>query len=90
AGGMLAVTPDGCFEAVPHEVVAGNPTGAGDAAAAALAVALRDRAPWPAALGEAAALAAAAVAAPAAGEFDPDVLRRHRRATKVRETSCPW
>ncbi|MFB4298802.1 1-phosphofructokinase family hexose kinase [Actinomadura sp. NTSP31] len=90
ADGMLAVTPDGCFEAVPYEVVAGNPTGAGDAAAAALAVALRDRTPWPRALGEAVALSAAAVAAPAAGEFDPDVLRRHRRATKVRETSCPW
>ncbi|MFG1999929.1 1-phosphofructokinase family hexose kinase [Spirillospora sp. NPDC048911] len=90
ADGMIAVTPEGCFEAVPHEVVAGNPTGAGDAAAAALAVALRDRLEWPRALGEAVALSAAAVAAPAAGEFDPDVLRRHRRAPKVRETPCPW
>ncbi|MEU8125389.1 hexose kinase [Spirillospora sp. NPDC049024] len=90
ADGMIAVTPEGCFEAVPSQVVGGNPTGAGDAAAAALAVALRERLPWPRALGEAVALAAAAVAAPAAGEFDPDVLRRQRRAPKVRETPCPW
>ncbi|MES9539630.1 hexose kinase [Actinomadura sp. NPDC000600] len=32
ADGMIAVTPEGCFEAVPSQVVAGNPTGAGDAA----------------------------------------------------------
>ncbi|WP_131758088.1 1-phosphofructokinase family hexose kinase, partial [Actinomadura fibrosa] len=45
AGGLVAVTPEGRFEAVPSETVDGNPTGAGDAAAAALAVALRDRLP---------------------------------------------
>jgi tagatose 6-phosphate kinase len=90
ADGMIAVTPEGCFEATPYEKVTGNPTGAGDAAAAALAIALRDRLPWPRALGEAVALAAAAVAAPAAGEFDPEILRRHRRSPKVRKTPCPW
>jgi len=51
--------------------VLGNPTGAGDAATAALARALADRTPWPQATADAAALAAAAVAAPLAGDYDP-------------------
>ena len=40
AEGMLAVTPDGIWRAAPSERVAGNPTGAGDAAVAALAAGL--------------------------------------------------
>ncbi len=46
-----------------------QPTGAGDAAAAALARGLASASPWPDRVAQAAALGAAAVAAPAAGEF---------------------
>lgn len=55
--------------------VLGNPTGAGDAATAALARALTEGRPWPQATADAAALAAAAVAAPLAGDYDPDLYR---------------
>ncbi|MEY9967082.1 tagatose 6-phosphate kinase [Streptacidiphilus sp. MAP12-16] len=54
---------------VPRQV-RGNPTGAGDAATAALAIALADGLPWPEATADAAALSAAAVAAPLAGDYD--------------------
>ncbi len=37
ADGLIGVTEDGCLRAVPPFAVAGNPTGAGDAAVAALA-----------------------------------------------------
>lgn len=60
--------------------VRGNPTGAGDAATAALAIALADGLPWPEAAADAAALAAAAVAAPLAGDFDPALYRELLRS----------
>ncbi|MFJ3788675.1 1-phosphofructokinase family hexose kinase [Kitasatospora sp. NPDC090091] len=71
--GLLAVTPDGAWHARLPEgrvVRGGNPTGAGDAAVAALAAALADGGPWPQALAEAVALSASAVRAPYAGHFD--------------------
>lgn len=70
--GLLVATPDGTWWArlPPEVVVRGNPTGAGDAVVAALAVALADRTPWPRALPHAVALSAAAVQAPYAGGFD--------------------
>ncbi|MBU2670405.1 hexose kinase [Actinoplanes bogorensis] len=74
--GLLAVTPDGVHESAPHESLAGNPTGAGDACVAALARGLRDRVGWPDLLADAVALSAAAVATPVAGAFDPDVYQR--------------
>jgi tagatose 6-phosphate kinase len=74
--GLLAVTPDGVFEAAPPETVAGNPTGAGDACVAALARGLAARTPWVSLVADAAALSAAAVAAPIAGVFDADAYRR--------------
>ena len=49
--------------------LAGNPTGAGDAATAALAVSLRD--PWSERLALAVATSAAAVLRPVAGDVDP-------------------
>jgi tagatose 6-phosphate kinase len=55
--------------------VQGNPTGAGDAATAALAIALAEGLPWASATADAAALAAAAVAAPLAGDYDPALYR---------------
>lgn len=71
--GLLAVTPDGDFRARMPYQVDGNPTGAGDALVAGLALGLVERAPWPERLARAAALGAAAVAAPVAGDFDRDV-----------------
>ncbi|MEU5594841.1 hexose kinase [Streptomyces sp. NPDC020298] len=73
--GLLAHTPDGVWRARPPAPVAGNPTGAGDAAVAALALGLSTGRPWPERLVEAVALSAAAVAAPLAGDFDPATRR---------------
>ncbi|MFF3006289.1 1-phosphofructokinase family hexose kinase [Kitasatospora sp. NPDC057940] len=83
--GLLAVTPDGSWRArlPPDADVRGNPTGAGDAAVAALAAALADRTPWPAALARAVALSAAAVQAPYAGRFDPQAYRDHLPVVRV-------
>ncbi|MFG1707139.1 1-phosphofructokinase family hexose kinase [Nonomuraea sp. M3C6] len=73
AEGLLAVTGEGTFAARMPYTVLGNPTGAGDSLVAGLALGLVEPAPWPDRLRRAAALGAAAVAAPVAGEFDPDV-----------------
>jgi tagatose 6-phosphate kinase len=78
AAGLLAITEDEVWECAPPVPVEGNPTGAGDACVAALARGLRDHTPWPDLLPDAVALAAAAVATPVAGAFDPDVYRRTR------------
>lgn len=48
--GLYADTPDGRWRAVPPEVVGGNPTGAGDAVVAALALGLVSGWDWPRAL----------------------------------------
>jgi tagatose 6-phosphate kinase len=63
----------------------GNPTGAGDAASAALIAGMLDRTDWPARLADAVALSAAAVAAPQAGSFDPDSYRRLRDQVSVEQ-----
>ena len=67
--GLLADTPGGGWQAVPPAVVAGNATGAGDAAAAGLARGLALGQPWPERLRDAVALGTAAALAPVAGEF---------------------
>jgi tagatose 6-phosphate kinase len=87
-GGLLAVTGDGSWRALPPEVVAGNPIGAGDAAVAALAAGLVDRLPWPERLREAVAVSAAAVLHPVAGGFDPAAYRRIRAAVTVRRVGA--
>ncbi|MFD4632623.1 1-phosphofructokinase family hexose kinase [Streptomyces sp. NPDC058284] len=69
--GLLAVTPDGNWQARPPERVRGNPTGAGDSAVAGLLSGLAEQLPWPDRLARAVALSAATVVAPVAGEFDP-------------------
>jgi tagatose 6-phosphate kinase len=51
-----------------------NPTGAGDAVAAALAAGLEDGRDWPSMLRQAVAWSAAAAAAPLAGDLDPATL----------------
>lgn len=71
ADGLHADTREGCWQAVPPTVVAGNATGAGDAAAAGLAHALALGHPWDERLRHAVALGTAAALAPVAGEFSP-------------------
>ncbi|MED7927611.1 1-phosphofructokinase family hexose kinase [Nonomuraea sp. LP-02] len=73
ADGLLAVTGEGTFRARMPYAVRGNPTGAGDSLVAGLALGLAEATPWPDRLRRAAALGAAAVAAPVAGDFDRDV-----------------
>ncbi|WP_049562380.1 1-phosphofructokinase family hexose kinase [Nonomuraea sp. SBT364] len=73
ADGLLAVTAEGVLRARMPYKVDGNPTGAGDALVAGLALGLVERSPWHDRLRRAAALGAAAVAAPLAGDFDRDV-----------------
>ncbi|SMC97087.1 1-phosphofructokinase family hexose kinase [Lentzea albidocapillata] len=74
--GMTAHTADGVWSAAPPEVITGNPTGAGDAAVAALVAGWH--LPWPERLAEAVALSAAAVRAPLAGDFDRAFYDQHR------------
>jgi tagatose 6-phosphate kinase len=78
ADGLLAVTAEGLWRAAPGEPVAGNPTGAGDAAVAALTAGIVEGRSWPERLADAVALSAAAVGAPVAGSFDEAIYRRDR------------
>jgi tagatose 6-phosphate kinase len=82
ADGLIASTVEGDWRAVAG-VVTGNPTGAGDACAAALAEGLLAGRAWPDRLARAAAVAAAAVAAPVAGTVDPAEVHRWRDTVVV-------
>ena len=84
AAGMLAVDGAECWRAEAPERLVGNPTGAGDAAAAAIARGLDSAAGWPQILADATALSAAAVMAPVAGEVDLASYERWRRLVDVR------
>jgi len=76
AAGMTAFTPEGSWRAAPPTRIVGNPTGSGDAAAAALIAGAVAGAPWPDRLRDAVALSAAAVLQPTAGSVDMrDYLR---------------
>ncbi|MFE7797185.1 1-phosphofructokinase family hexose kinase [Nocardia sp. NPDC057440] len=72
ADGMIAITEAGSWYASLPEPMSGNPTGAGDSAAAAVISALTESTEpdWPAILVDAVATAAAAVLIPVAGEID--------------------
>ena len=83
AEGLVAVTAEGWWRARPAQAAAGNPTGAGDAGVAALALGLARGWTWPERLVEAVALSAAAVSAPLAGSFDDDAYRRQRAGAMV-------
>jgi tagatose 6-phosphate kinase len=83
--GAVAVTPTGAWLAHAARVVDGNPTGAGDAAAAALAMHLADKVDWPAALADAVATSAACVLRPVAGEIDLQARARWRDTITVEE-----
>lgn len=84
AAGMLAVSEHETLEARPPERLEGNPTGAGDAATAALAAGLKRGKAWPELLADAVALAGAAVLHPLAGSFDATAYREMRKRVKVR------
>jgi tagatose 6-phosphate kinase len=91
ADGILLLAADGAWHAAlpPGSVTGGNPTGAGDAAVAALARGIGAGTPWPELLADAVALSAAAVLHPLAGGFDPDAHARFRRLAVVREIPAP-
>jgi tagatose 6-phosphate kinase len=83
--GALLSTPDGVWHAAPPEVVAGNPTGAGDAFTAAMARGLAAGEQWPVILQDAVALSAAAVRAPVAGMIDEQAYQEFRKLVTVQE-----
>lgn len=87
--GLLAVTGEGSWHA-RAEPVTGNPTGAGDAAAAALADGLVAGTPWADRVRHAAALGAATVAAQVAGEYAQADYERALASVRVTswEQSC--
>lgn len=98
AQGIVVVAGRGpqvrAWQAAPVEVVQGNPTGAGDAAVAAFALALRRVAQGaslevvlPVELGRAVALSAAAVLAPVAGVVDLPAYERFLKDVKVEEVN---
>lgn len=85
ADGVLLVTATDHWQARPTETLSGNPTGAGDAAVAALAAALADGARGPALssrLAEVVALSGAAVLRPTAGAVD--LAAYHRMLPMIR------
>jgi tagatose 6-phosphate kinase len=85
AGGLLAVTGGGVWQAVHPGAVAANPTGAGDAVVAGLTHRLVLGHPWAERLRHAVALGSAAAAAPVAGEFSqPDYEQALGEVTVVR------
>ncbi|MFG3254433.1 1-phosphofructokinase family hexose kinase [Streptomyces sp. NPDC048172] len=89
ADGMLLVTPDGLWHADPVERLAGNPTGAGDSAVAALLSGLAEGLSWRDMLARAVALSAATVRAPVAGEFDADTYARLLPLVRISEPEEP-
>ncbi len=84
ATGMVAVNEHEVLEARPPEALHGNPTGAGDAATAALAAGLKRGEAWPELLADAVALAGAAVLHPLAGSFDAAAYQDMRVRVYVR------
>ncbi len=88
ADGMSWHRADGpALRAGLTEVLAGNPTGAGDACVAALAAGLAAGAPPADTLRDAVAWSAAAVLQPVAGVVDPDDVARLRAQILLEETS---
>jgi tagatose 6-phosphate kinase len=81
--GLTALTAEGRWTARPPRIDGGNPTGAGDASVAALALGLADASGWPEMLADAAALSAATVLTDRAGVFDAEAYQRFRRRTEV-------
>jgi tagatose 6-phosphate kinase len=80
--GLVAVTGAGVWRAA-GPAVTGNPTGAGDALHAALARGAVRGQDWPDRLRDGVAVSAAAVAAPVAGEVDPELAGRLRGSVRL-------
>jgi tagatose 6-phosphate kinase len=76
ADGVLAVTDEGVWQAVPPGRVGVNATGAGDAVVAGLAWRMVARDAWPERLRHAVALGSAAAGAAVAGELSHDEYER--------------
>ncbi|GAJ81205.1 putative sugar kinase [Nocardia brasiliensis NBRC 14402] len=91
ADGMVAVTAEGAWFAALPEPLAGNPTGAGDSATAAVIAALTaDEVPdWPTILTDAVATSAAAVVIPVAGEIDRCLRTRIAPTVRVTRLDLP-
>jgi tagatose 6-phosphate kinase len=91
--GLVAADGRHGWTARPPRQITGNPTGAGDALTAGLALGLSRGLPFPAVLTDALALAAAAVAAPVAGQIDEPLyheLAASSSVSSVQEvTPCP-
>jgi len=83
--GMVARDGDRCYTVTLSETLSGNPTGAGDALAAMVALGLSRQQSWPEMLRTGAAVSAAAVAMPLAGEFDPTTADRLRPQVRIEE-----
>lgn len=83
--GLLAFSGDRGWRVGAVPDVTGNPTGAGDAAAAAIALGTANAEPWPAILVRASALGASAVLSPTAGEVDPEAYRTFLSSLEVEE-----
>ncbi len=81
--GMVVVDADDAWHAEPLSALSGNPTGAGDSAAAAVALGLARGWDWPRTLREAVAVSAAAVLTPTAGSYDVDTYAAWRDAVPV-------
>jgi len=85
--GLLAASRGELVCARPPALAAVNPTGAGDAAVAAIAAGLVANAPWPQALRLAVAWSAAAVLEPLAGVVSPDAAQRLASLVDVRSAA---
>jgi tagatose 6-phosphate kinase len=87
ADGLVAVTADGAWHGCLGRPLDGNPTGAGDAAAAALIAGLAGGAGWPEIVRDAVATSAAAVLSPVAGEVATADIGRLRSQVIVSEVT---
>ena len=87
ADGLVAVTRNGAWHGRLAESLEGNPTGAGDAAAAALIAGLAAAADWPRIVASAVATSAAAVLSPIAGDVAPADVARLSQHVIVREVA---
>jgi tagatose 6-phosphate kinase len=85
--GLAAVTPRGTWHGCLTERLSGNPTGAGDAAAAAIIAGLAAAVSWPEIVRDAVSTSAAAVLSPVAGEVTLANITRLRRQAVVREVT---
>lgn len=74
--GLFALTADGGWWAAAPQVSTLNPTGAGDAVVAALAIGLVDASPWEEILCRAVALSSSTVVEPVGGTFEPAIYHR--------------